>query len=182
MGIHLDSIKEGCCDDNLSSLNFFNGDELDSNGATCDKIIECKDRYILIEEKSFLLGFFDECCKEKKVSFGSFIEKGYVKVDFFDFLNDSFSLDKKKRVFAETVVKLFMSSLDKVSNTTHILSTQHNADKSKNMPIVYLYCNSGYSKIDKLISISLSKYKNEKRQVFVECQRLEKFLNQKGCI
>jgi len=182
VGIYLDNIKEGCCDEHLPSLEYIDGDKLDSNIATCDKIIECEDKYILIEEKSFLLGFFNECCREKKVNFGSFIEKGYIKDNFFDFLNDSFSLDEKKRIFAETVVKLFMSSLDKVSNTTHILSTQHNANKSKNMPIVYLYCDSGHSKIDKLISLSLSKYKNEKREVFVECQRLEKFLNQKGCI
>lgn len=180
MGIHLDNLKEGCCE-YPTSLSYLDGDTFDPNRATCDKIIECNDKYILVEEKSFVLGFFNACCAEKKKSLGNFLQEGILNDKLICFIDDNFTLEEKKRIFAENVVQLFMSSLEKVSNTTHILATNYNTDKSKNMPIIYLYCKSGQSKIDKLISLSLAKYKNEKKQVMVECVKLEKFLELKGC-
>ena len=182
MGIHLKNLKEGCCDKYPSSLSYLDGDEFDANRATCDKIIDCNDRYILVEEKSFILGFFNACCKEKKQNISFFIEDGILSDDLISFIDENFTLDEKKRIFAESVTTLFMSSLDKVSNTTHILATEYERDKSRNMPIIYLYCKSGKSKIDKLVSLSLAKYKNEKKQVMVECDQLEKFLKKKGCL
>ncbi len=181
MGIHLKNLKEGCCDKYPSSLSCLDGDKLDANRATCDKIIECDDKYILVEEKSFILGFFYACCKESKKSLGEFIDDELLNDDFITFIDEKFTLDEKKRIFSESVTTLFMSSLKKVSNTTHILATQYNVEKSKNMPIIYLYCKSGKSKVDKLASISLAKYRNEKKQVMVECDKLEKFLKLKGC-
>ena len=182
MGIYLKNLKEGCCDKYPSVLSYLDGDDFDANRATCDKIIECDDKYILIEEKSFILGFLNACCKEANTSLGKFKEDDIIFNDIVSFIDDTFSLDQKKRIFAESVTTLFMSSLDKVSNTTHILATDYNNHKSKNMPIVYLYCKSGKSKVDKLASLSLAKYKNEKKQVMVECDKLEKFLQQKGCL
>ena len=181
MGIRLDKLKEGCCD-YPDSLSYLDGDSFDANRATCDKIIECDDRYILVEEKSFILGFFNTCCAEKKKSLGSFVEEGVLNDDLITFINKNFTFEEKKRIFAESVTTLFMSSLDKVSNTTHILATEHSTSKSENMPIIYLYCKSGKSKIDTLASLSLAKYKNEKKQVMVECDKLEKFLQKKECI
>lgn len=181
MGIHLETLKEGCCN-YPPALSYLNGDEFDANRATCDKIIECDDKYILVEEKSFVLGFFNACCVEKKKSFGSFIEEGILNDDLVIFIDKNFTLEEKKRIFAESVTRLFMSSLDKVSNTTHILATKHSTSKSANMPIIYLYCKSGKSKIDRLVSLSLAKYKNEKKHVMVECDKLEKFLKLKGCV
>ncbi len=181
MGIHLNTLKEGCCE-YPSALSYLDGDDFDANRATCDKIIECGSRYILVEEKSFVLGFLQACCQEKKVNFGKFIVEDSLSDEFFEFIETNFTLEEKKWLFAESVTKLFMSSLDKVSNTTHILATQYCAEKSKNMPIIYLYCNSGNSPVDKLASLSLSKYKNEKKQVMIECQKLEKFLKIKGCL
>lgn len=180
MGIHLSTLQEGCCE-YPEVLSFFDGDRFSADSPTCDKVLECNEKYILVEEKSFILGFFNDCCKEKRVTFGSFIEDGTVKDDFITFIDENFTLEEKKRIFAESVTKLFMSSLEKVSNTTHILATEHSKQKSKNMPIIYLYCKSGISKVDKLISLSLAKYKNEKKQVMVECSKLEKFLEKKGC-
>ncbi len=181
MGIHLKNLKEGCCDKYPSSLSCLDGDDFDANRATCDKIIECDNKYILVEEKSFILGFFNACCGEASQNLGSFINDGIISDDLVTFIDDNFSLEKKKRIFAESVTTLFMSSLDKVSNTTHILATKYSTEKSVNMPIIYLYCKSGKSKIDKLASLSLAKYKNEKKQVMVECDKLEKFLELKGC-
>ena len=181
MGIHLKNLQEGCCEKYLQSLSYLDGDDFDNNRATCDKIIECNDRYILVEEKSFILGFLNACCKEKKQNMSSFMKDDILSDDLIVYIDENFTLDEKKRIFAESVTRLFMSSLDKVSNTTHILATEYNKDKSKNMPIIYLYCNSGNSPIDKLASLSLSKYKNEKKQVMIECNKLEKFLKIKGC-
>ncbi len=182
MGIHLKDLKEGCCDKYPTSLAYLDGDKFDANRATCDKIIECSDKYILVEEKSFLLGFLNACCDEKGKSLGSFIDSDIINDELIAFVGTNFTLEEKKRIFAESVTRLFMSSLDKVSNTTHILATNYNNDKSKNMPIVYLYCKSGKSAIDTLASLSLAKYKNEKKQVMIECGKLEKFLQKKECI
>jgi len=181
VGIYLDKLTEGCCDKYPSSLSYLDGDDFDANRATCDKIIECQSKYILVEEKSFLLGFFDACCKEAHSNLGAFSHNGIIDDSIIQFIDENFTLDEKKRIFAETVTTLFISSLNKVSNTTHILATKYNIDKSRNMPIIYLYCKSGKSKIDRLASLSLAKYKNEKKQVLVECDKLEKFLQQKGC-
>ena len=182
MGIHLKDLEEGCCDKYPTSLTYLNGDKLDANRATCDKIIECDDKYILVEEKSFLLGFLDACCDEMNKSLGSFMDTDMINDELIDSINAHFTLEEKKRIFAESVTSLFMSSLAKVSNTTHILATDYDNNKSKNMPIVYLYCESGKSAIDKLASLSLMKYKNEKKQVIIECGKLEKFLQKKECI
>lgn len=182
MGIHLDKLKEGCCDKYPSSLTYLDGDEFDENRATCDKVIECNDKYILVEEKSFLLGFLNACCDEAKTNLGAFMNSDIINDKLIEFIDTNFTIEEKKRTFAESVTRLFMSSLDKVSNTTHILATDYNNDKSKNMPIVYLYCKSGKSAIDKLASLSLAKYKNEKKQVMIECGKLEKFLQKKECI
>jgi len=181
VGIHLKNLQEGCCEKYPQSLSYLDGDEFDSNRATCDKIIECDDKYILVEEKSFILGFLNACCKEAKTNLGRFKEENIITDSIISFIDEKFTLEEKKRIFAESVTLLFMSSLDKVSNTTHILATSYDNTKSKNMPIIYLYCKSGKSKVDKLASLSLSKYKNEKKQVMVECDKLEKFLKQKGC-
>jgi len=182
VGIHLEELEEGCCDKYPSSLSYIDGDSLDANRATCDKIIDCVDRYILVEEKSFILGFLNASCEEREISIGTFIENGILSDSLMSFINEAFTHDEKKRIFAESVTKLFMSSLDKVSNTTHILATEYDKEKSKNMPIIYLYCRSGKSEIDRLANLSLAKYKNEKKQVMVECDKLEKFLKKKKCI
>jgi len=182
VGIHLENLKEGCCDKYPSTLSYLDGDKFDANRATCDKIIDCNDRYILVEEKSFILGFLNACCREKKQNISSFMEEDILSDELILFLDENFTLDEKKRIFAENVTTLFMSSLDKVSNTTHILATEYDKDKSRNMPIIYLYCKSGKSKIDKLASLSLAKYKNEKKQVMIDCDKLEKFLKIKGCL
>jgi len=128
------------------------------------------------------LGFLNACCKEKKQNISFFMEDGILSDNLISFIDENFTLDEKKRIFAESVTTLFMSSLDKVSNTTHILATEYDKDKSRNMPIIYLYCKSGKSKIDKLASLSLVKYKNEKKQVMIDCDKLEKFLKIKGCL
>lgn len=179
MGIPLETLKEGCCAYPSSITKIIDGDSLDHNGSTCDKVIECDDKYILVEEKSFLLGFFTACCLEQNRSLGDFLSSDILDDALFDLI-DTIGADAKRRLFAESITALFMSSLAKASNTTHILATRHNSNKTSDMPIIFLYCKSG-KPIDKLASLVLSKLKNEKKQVMVECKQLEKFLQKKGC-
>ncbi len=180
MGIRLEDLKEGCCTYPSSVLNIIDGDSLDDNGSTCDKVFECDQRYILVEEKSFLLGFFTACCKERNKTLGDFLDSNILEDTLFDLIEE-LDTDLKRRLFAESITALFMSSLEKVSNTTHILATEYDSSKTGNMPIIYLYCKSG-KPIDRLASLVLSKLKNEKKQVIVECNQLEKFLTLKGCV
>ena len=59
MGISLNKLTEGCCE-KLNSLNAINFDEYknDKTMSSVDRVLECSDKYILIEEKSFLLDYF----------------------------------------------------------------------------------------------------------------------------
>lgn len=57
MGISLKSLSEGCCE-YLESLGCINLDEEkeDKTMSSVDKVLECDDKYIFIEEKKFFIG------------------------------------------------------------------------------------------------------------------------------
>ena len=173
MAIPIAKIKEGCCDSDLSPFTIIYGDSLDNVGSTCDKIIECDDKYVLIEEKSLLLAFFDSCCKENSKSLEHYKDEqggtSQLKVSELITLIQSMNIDVKKRIFSETVSTLLSSSLSKVSNTTHILATNHNNTKTANMPVFYMYCNSGTA-VDSIMHIFVSQIK---RTPFIECSILK---------
>ena len=183
MAIPISNIQEGCCDARLHSFTIYNGDALDSVGSTCDKIIECTNTYILVEEKSLLFSFFDKCCKERNTDLETYKyreeETTYLKIDEIMSLIHTLSNDVKKRVFAESVASLLMTSGKKMSNTTHILCNNPNFDseKTKNMPIFYLYCNSGQP-VDRIMSNWLSR---NRKNIFIECTILRSKLESLGC-
>ena len=68
MGISLSSLSEGCCD-RLNSLTTIDLDEYKKNksNSSIDRLLECSDKYILIEEKSFLLDYFRLAAIEAKI-------------------------------------------------------------------------------------------------------------------
>ena len=179
MAIPITKIQEGCCDNDLSclGLNIIDGDALDRVGSTCDKIIECNDKYILVEEKSLLLGFFNACLKElnRDLEAYKYDNNGIVYLKINDVITLIQSLDKnvKERILAENITHLLTSSLKKVSNTTHILAMKLDNTKTANMPIFYLYCNSG-KPIDGIMSTWLSR---NRKSVFIECADLKKYLS-----
>ncbi|MCD6432860.1 MAG: hypothetical protein J7L21_02355, partial [Sulfurimonas sp.] len=92
-------------------------------------------------------------------------------------LIQSLNTDIKKRLLSENITSLLSSSLKKASNTTHILATQLNSAKTADMPIFYLYCNSG-KPIDRIMSSWLSR---NRKNVFIECSDLKTYLQQKPC-
>lgn len=180
MAIPVSKIQEGCCDNDLSSYNIIDGDSLDSVGSTCDKIIECSDKYILVEEKSLLFGFFHLCLKELNIDLESykFYDNGtqHLKISEIITAIQSLNRDIKERILAENITNLLYTSLKKVSNTTHILSTQRDSNKTHNMQIFYLYCKSG-KPIDRIMNNYLSK---NRKNIFIECNDLKSYLQNKS--
>ncbi|MDP2850802.1 MAG: hypothetical protein Q8O20_06985 [Sulfuricurvum sp.] len=178
MAIPLSKVQEGCCDSNLHSYTIIDGDPLDSKGSTCDKIIECADKYILVEEKSLLLSFFDMCCKELGKDLETYKEdRGgitHLKLTDVMLLIRPMDIDVKKRIFHQTISDLLSTSLRKVSNTTHILATQYNPAKTANMPVFYLYCHSG-TPIDTIMNVLVSTI--HRKAPFIECTSLQSKLS-----
>jgi len=178
MDILVSSIKEGCCNNNLSSYVTIDMDCLDDIGSTCDKVIECNDKYYLVEEKSIVFAFLDNCCKEIEKSVDDYKynknDGEYFKIDDVIALLQPIDIEVKKRILSDTIVNLIHDSAKKASNTTDILNKQFDNNKTNNMPIFYLYCNSG-TPIDMIINRLLAKYK---RTFFIECLKLQEKLEQ----
>jgi len=182
VGIPIANIKQDCCNSDLSSFTIIEMDELDDVGSTCDKVIECSDKYYLVEEKSILLSFFADCCKELGLSLDDeykYIENEikYLNIDGLFELTQSMNTEVKRRILSDSMVNLINTSAKKASNTTDILNkyTQFDSTKTKDMPIFYLYCKSGHE-IDMLLSTLLSLYK---KTLFIECQKLKSKLEEK---
>ena len=174
MGICLANIKEGCCDDILSDYTIINADELDSNNPTCDKVIECNDKYLLIEEKSIIIGFLHECCNELGRNFDSYkygTSNENIDIDALLVLVHKLSREKKEAILSIKITNLLTSSLNKVSNTTAILcnETKYDSSKTRGMKTYYLYCKTG-TPLDRVMYLWLSRYK---KNVFIECQALK---------
>jgi len=178
VGILVSNLQEGCCNSNLEEFSPIDGDALDNVGSTCDKIIECNEKYYLIEEKSLLMGFFDLSLKEisENLEDYKYIESNitYLKID--DVMDKIHTLhsETKKRLLAENINNMLMTSPKKVSNTTDILVKQFDSTKTSNMPIFYLYCKSGKS-IDRVMSNYLSR---NRKNIFIDCTRLKEKLEQ----
>ena len=183
MAIPINDIQEGCCDATLDCFTIYDGDALDSVGSTCDKIIECTETYALVEEKSLLFSFFDKCCKEldKDLETYKYTKDGitYLKIDEVMMLIHTLNEDIKKRVMAENLTSLLMTSGKKMSNTTQILcnNPNFNSEKTKNMPVFYLYCKSGQD-VDRIMNIWLSR---NRKNIFIECRALRDNLEALNC-
>ena len=181
MAIPLKSIKEKCCDSHLTSFPIIEMDCLDNVGSTCDKVIECKDKYFLVEEKSITLSFLDNCCRELNLKLDDFKyleeNKKYLNITEVIQLIQPMHIEVKRRILSDTIVNLTNSSAKKSSNTTDILNKKFDSQKTSNMPIFYLYCNSG-KPIDVIIHRLLAKYK---KTTFIECLKLKEKLEE-GCL
>ena len=178
MAIPIRNIKEGCCDAELASYSMIDMDCLDDIGSTCDKVIECKDRYYLVEEKSLTLSFLDNCCRELNLKLDDYKyingDIQYFKMSEVIGLIQSLHVEVKRRVLSDTIVNMTNTSAKKASNTTDILNKQFDNQKTSNMPTFYLYCNSG-KPIDMIIHRLLQNYK---KTTFIECLKLKEKLEQ----
>lgn len=178
MAIPLKSLKEKCCDSHLASFSVMEMDCLDNVGSTCDKVIECEDKYYLVEEKSITLSFLDACCSELNLKLDDYkyieAEVSYLKINDIVELIQAMHVEVKKRILSDTIVNMTNTSAKKASNTTDILNKQFNNQKTSNMSAFYLYCNSRHP-IDDLIHRLLTRYK---KTIFIECLKLKEKLEQ----
>ena len=176
MAIPIKNIKEGCCDANLASYSIIDMDALDNIGSTCDKVIECRDKYYLVEEKSISLSFLDNCCRELGIRLDEYKymdgDIQYLKISEIIGLIQPMHIEVKRRILSDTIVNMINTSAKKASNTTDILNKRFNNQKTSNMPTFYLYCNSG-KPIDMIIHRLL---KNYKKTTFIECLKLKEKL------
>ena len=181
MAIPIGNIKEKCCDSNLTSFSIIEMDSLDDVGSTCDKVIECKEKYYLVEEKSITLSFLHNCCIEINENFDSYKYEDndiiYLKITEIIQLIQPMNIEVKRRILSDTIVNMTNTSAKKASNTTDILNKRFNNTKTSNMSIFYLYCNSG-KPIDMIIHRLLAKYK---KTTFIECLKLKEKL-QEECV
>jgi len=177
VGIPLTRLTEGCCEA-LNTLDCIDMDEkkiaFDGSMASCDRVLECPTHFIYIEEKSFLLDFFNKI--QKEYSCIMHIKDGEIPDEFLEYLH-TISVESKKVNLALSIMDKMSSSAKKVKDTTVILCSDPAIDtnKLKNIPIVYVYCESGLE-VDKLFSLMLTRYIKNKEIVIVECAKLEKFL------
>jgi len=175
VGVRISDLEEKCCD-YLTSLSPIDGDSLDDSKKTVDNILECDDKYILIEEKSFILDFFRKACIGRK-KFSHFIKDGMIEDRFFDFLATLNKVEKHK-IFKKSIYELLEVMPEKVKTTLNHLEDENKISNSLN---VILYCKSE-TEIDTIASILFARYNNEEENTVLECQKLEKFLRQKGCV
>jgi hypothetical protein len=178
VAIPIKDIKEGCCDSYLTSYSIIEMDCLDNIGSTCDKVIECRDKYYLVEEKSLTLAFLNNCCREINIRLDDYKYRDnnieYFKIDEVINLIQPIHRETKRRILSDTIVNMINTSAKKASNTTDILNKQFNNQKTGNMPTFYLYCNSG-TPIDRIIHRLLQNYK---KSAFIECLKLKEKLEQ----
>jgi len=174
VGIRIREIEEGCCDE-LNNRHPIKGDKLDDHQKTIDNILECDDKYVLIEERSFIMDFFRKASHGRR-RFSHFIRDGVLEDDFFVFLG-TLEKEEKHDIFKKSALELLEAIPNKVENTLTYLK---NKVKINNSLIVILYCKSE-TEIDKIASIVFAKYNNEEENTVLECQKLEKYLQAKGC-
>jgi hypothetical protein len=175
VGIRIGDLEEGCCD-YLNDLSPVKGDSLDQQRKTVDNIVECDDKYILIEEKSFILDFYRQACVGRK-KFSHFINDGILIDDFFVFLG-GINKKEKREIFKKSALDLLEAMPKKIETTLTYLSDKVKISNSSN---VILYCKSE-TEVDKIASIVFAKYNNEEENTVIECQKLERYLQTKGCI
>lgn len=181
MGIHIATIQEGCCEP-LESLKTLDLDSYKTNQemASVDHILECEDKYIFIEEKSFLLDFFRLAGEELDDYFKPV--DGEVSDEFLTKL-ETIDKETKKRLMYQALYDKSLDSVDKVKDTTLILCEDDDfcTQKVEKAIILYLYCNSD-SPIDIILtSVFNLRRRGKNKMKFVECQELLTILEKKGC-
>lgn len=179
MGISLDTLTEGCCE-SLNKLSTTNLDKYksDKSSSSIDRLLECDDKYILIEEKSFLLDYFRLAAQEAKVKFQP--KNGNIEDTFLERIKE-LPKEIKEKIMYKSFSEKTLSSADKIKDTIILLCQDDKFcnEKIKKSEIIYLYCNSNNLHVDKLLNIIFNSKKA--KQKIVECYKLDKYLEIKKC-
>lgn len=173
MGISLSSISEGCCEylNRLNTIDFDNYKK-DKNMSSVDRILECNDKYIFIEEKSFLLEYFRLAGQKSQCKFAPV--NGEITDEFLEKIS-TLDIEVKQQLFYKAMAEKSLSSDEKVKDTTFILCADDNFcnNKVKNAKTIYLYCETK-THVDKIANIIFNSI--SKKNKIIECSRIEKFL------
>jgi len=179
VGISLSTLTEGCCE-HLKKLSTTNLDDYKSDkcSSSIDRLLECDDKYILIEEKSFLLDYFRLAGKEAKIQFQPIDEK--VQDTFLETIKE-LPRETKEKIMYKSFSEKTLSSADKIKDTMILLCQDENFcnEKIKKSKIIYLYCKSNNLYVDKLLNIIFNSKQADKK--IIECSKLDKYLKLNAC-
>jgi len=179
VGISLNTLAEGCCD-SLNKLTTIDLDDYKSNksSSSIDKLLECNDKYILIEEKSFLLDYFRLAAQEARVKFEP--QNGNIEDIFLETIKE-LPKNIKEKIMYKSFSEKTLSSADKIKDTIIMLCQDEKFcnEKIQKSEIIYLYCNSNNLHVDKLLNIMFNSKKA--KQKIVECSKLNRYLELKQC-
>ena len=163
MGISVENLEEECCK-SLKNYTILVTDKnrKNKNIKFVDYVLDLDDKYLFIEEKSFILGILPP--RNGEIS-DEVIEKF-----------KALSLVEKELKICKTSFRLISDSNKKLKDTLLYLYKEFDdLEKIKKSPFIYLYCKSGLREVDRLLSTSLN-MKNRKN-TFLSCDRLEAFIS-----
>ncbi len=183
MGILVTELGEGCCehlekrDDKIYLDEYKKKDKQYASKASIDYLIECKDKYILIEEKSFIIHYLRLAGEEIEENFKT--KDGEINDEFLDKLKN-LNRDKKEKIGYKSAFDMILSSFDKIKDTMVLLydDDKFKNEKIKDAKIVYLYCKPKDFPQFKIFNILFNR-KSSMRKI-VECSDFPNFL-EKNC-
>jgi len=162
LGISIKHIKEGCCKQ-IDNYNILVTDEnrKDKNIKFVDYILDLDDKYLFIEEKSFVLGILAP-------RNGEISDEVITKFK-------NLSLVEKDLEICKTGFRLISDSNKKLKDTILYMCKEfQDLEKIEKSPFIYLYCKSKLRAVDGLLMSFLS-MKNRKN-IFIPYGELEKFI------
>jgi len=163
LGIPIKNISEGCCK-SIENYKIVVTDEnrKDKNIKFVDYILDLEDKYLLIEEKSFILGILPP--RNGEIS------------DEVIYKFKALTFTEKELKICKTSFRLISDSNKKLKDTLLYLYKEfNNLEKIKKSPFIYLYCKSGLREVDRILVTSLN-MKNRKN-TFLSCDRLDAFIS-----
>lgn len=177
----LSEIEEGCCSEILNKFNSLNFDELNSrefgNFSRCDYVIDCSEKYIFIEEKSFIQAFIREM--DSNIYQNDFdLKKVFEKLKELREKNE----DKFNYLMCNSILNLTATSNNKLKDTILILSKQNDIKKIQNSSMIYLYClfKDKNNPINRLFNIVINNRLRKLKRFLIPCHELEKELIKLG--
>ena len=163
MGISVENLEEECCK-TLENYKILVTDKnrKDKNIKFVDYILDLEDKYLFIEEKSFILGILPP-------------RNGEISDEVIEKFKALSSVEKELKI-CKTSFRLISDSSKKLKDAIlYIYKEFDDLEKIEKSPFIYLYCKSGLREVDRILATSLT-MKNRKN-TFLSCDRLDAFIS-----
>ena len=163
MAISIETLTEGCCKV-IKKYDILVTDEnrKDKNIKFVDYVLDLENKYLFIEEKSFILAILPP-------------RNGEISNETIENFKNLNFIEKELKI-CKASFRLISDSNQKLKDTLlYLYKKFDNLEKIEKSPFIYLYCKSGLREVDKILTTSLS-LKNRKYS-FLSCDKLEKFIN-----